>query len=1230
MVERMIGWITFLAWAAVAALQAQVVINEIQIRPDRTREESARNHQWVELWNRSSDPVDVAGWRLANQAGRAGESSRGLPPVVIPPGGYLVIHISQGENQPEFGETGAQHFTQDPADTTLWDRDSGAIALYSPDAIVDFFAWATLSKPLDAGEAGRAAIAANIWGEGRFLNLDRIQRSAQELVRVARPGESLGRDPAGTDTNTPIDFDVTGGVGSDAATPGTRNYAPILIDQAPVPFTEADEFASGSGHLAKNARKRAEGDPPVRKWTVMFYLACDDDSIQEHCLEYLARIHRAGGSNDKVAFTALYDGFDNLKTADLSGNVTLRGMVAPATAVLPAYPTGNRLVSEKKGYLLSPSGDTSGVVLEERNTGNPSTLGGFIGWSRAYVPAERYMLILVGHGRGWKAFGPDLSSPGSLEPFDALYMNELREAMHGAPLDLLVFNSCLMGELEVAHQFIGKARYFIGSEENMGSPGFDLERLHAALNFDPTPEPQAIGESMVDNYVANQQRNGNFIRSTISLVDMERVASLSAAVNTWALTMRRGMPYFVNRDNPGDNVQTSIYGATEKTTVFSDSNFIDLGSFAREIRQHALLPECAKNGVNTVLERLGSAVLKRSYSEDMADTAGLSIYFPGFRMKDLGVPLDEDATPYDFPLISRSVDGDSRMVVYARNRDELPLKAHSMEMPEIPLNPRTEWPAPPAPGLLFVDEYPEWSRFVDRFYHPVADATILYGLTPSGERIEPETIPGGACQNSTDRISLRVNSKILLSGHGSTDWDMRTSNGKPYHHIWDTNSEEECTVNCIPPSGVPAGSDAAFEATDNLDQDRFPNDTLLDDRDTVGDKIQAECGPTPRQFFVTLHVWDDNHTFPFHNTVPTAEYVHPQTARHTAEINCTLAPGTFISSGGQFYIQPDDIVRIDNSIGVGRAQFTIVSTTGVRNLVIERSDAYTSTARTPPASTGNQASAQSPPESAPVPVPDGTSVTTTASGRGTFTLDFIAGEVGPGRIVLDIPGIGQRTISFTIQRRLAPEPDELIISPPGIATVGINANLVVEVRRGGRPLQDAVVTFLAADNNAVFTNGTTILSGRGTQVRTTASGRTFAAVQAQVNGEIPIIILSGGIRREVNIIGSGSANTSVTRVTTLELPESLTVGQQSRVVFGVFSGNARMPNQPVRISVVRGDILVAGSSAGTRSFDVRTNAQGEAVFPFTVNGLAMLELTAAVTGTQIGTRVVTWVRPAGE
>src|SRR5262249_885650 len=98
-------------------------------------------------------------------------------------------------------------------------------------------------------------------------------------------------------------------------------------------------------------------------------------------------------------------------------------------------------------------------------------------------PAEKYALIISGHGGGWLGVGFD-PTPGKAClttecKKDPLYMGEISTALAdntgNNKLELIGFDSCNMGMIEVAYQVRPYANYMVASEEGVAGTGFPFE-----------------------------------------------------------------------------------------------------------------------------------------------------------------------------------------------------------------------------------------------------------------------------------------------------------------------------------------------------------------------------------------------------------------------------------------------------------------------------------------------------------------------------------------------------------------------------------------------------------------------------------------------------------------------------------------------------------------------------------------------------------------------------------
>jgi len=847
------------------AASAQVVINEILYRTDPSSSDPLRSQQWVELYNKGAASVDLTGWKISGNAGSGGPTARSLPAVNLAAGAYLVLHIAAGTTT-----NIVDYYTGDSA--PVWSADADEAALYSPQGIVDFLAWYDAARPYFPGTAHADAVAAKIWTPFAAINSDRVQVHHGEKPRTLDLGVSMGRDSASTDTDATSDFEPHGGVDGQDISPGRKNLDIIDVIEVPAP-------AAGAARGAIPAARPAAA--PTRKWTVMIY-ANGDNSLQNAIYRNILEIERGGGSDPNINFVVMYDG-----KAGLVG--TRRGLITGGSGANPASLT-----------LQPPASETT--QMAEQNMGDPATLTTFVNWAKSSYPATRYALIMSSHGLGWKSFGPDETSLLNGNP-DELYMGELLKALNGQFFDIIGFDACLMGQVEVAYQLRQFANFLVASEETIPGPGFPYDSFSLALKQNPDWTGIDLGRNIVSGYASRYVAKQDW---TLSLIGLQAVSNLVTQIDTWSGLLKTGAGLIQQRDNPLDNGQVRLKFDRIAATQFDDPNFVDLGDFTKQVRDDGVLPDCIKTPIPTILNLIsGTVVITQVHSPEFKNVTGMTIHFPRFRKRSPESPLggDED---YDWPW-SRATDGASHYAVYAPSHDQLPLSARDRE-DNSNLNPRTQWPEPPSPTLLFVSDT-HWSNFLERFYHPTADNHIIKAISPYGEEYYPTTVGGTGCTNPVDSISAPINSVIEISGAGSSDADMADftipvgpgvppavigPNPFPAFYFWDLDSTVACPKDpyldpskCnLEPQTVPAGT-PADQAITNMDADQDITDTSIDQNDAQGPKVYRTCN-TVGAFSVNLMVWDDNHQQLYHNTSPTAAYVHPQSDSNLSNISCGI------------------------------------------------------------------------------------------------------------------------------------------------------------------------------------------------------------------------------------------------------------------------------------------------------------------------------------------------------
>lgn len=161
-----------------------------------------------------------------------------------------------------------------------------------------------------------------------------------------------------------------------------------------------------------------------------------------------------------------------------------------------------------------PSGDRPRLVIEPRgprNTGDPALLRELLRWGRSAFPARRRALLLWGHGEGTRIAIDDGSA-------DALGIDELLAALRDGleaelPLDLVIFDACLMAKLELLADLAPYASLVLASGEVVPASGLPYHRAASILARHDDPEAAASGliEAFLTDAAARGQMHARHV-----------------------------------------------------------------------------------------------------------------------------------------------------------------------------------------------------------------------------------------------------------------------------------------------------------------------------------------------------------------------------------------------------------------------------------------------------------------------------------------------------------------------------------------------------------------------------------------------------------------------------------------------------------------------------------------------------------------------------------------------
>ena len=167
---------------------------------------------------------------------------------------------------------------------------------------------------------------------------------------------------------------------------------------------------------------------------------------------------------------------------------------------------------------------------EERpldNMASPDTLSEFIRWGTEHYPAKKYGLVLWSHGGG-SATGIFID-----ELFDCEFMTldslNLALAQGGTHFEAVLFDACMMANLETACAIQDHANWMIASEELVAGKGTAIGDWLQQLYYLPTANGRLLGRWICDTamikYGNSEERQSQELL-TWSLINLSQVKQL--------------------------------------------------------------------------------------------------------------------------------------------------------------------------------------------------------------------------------------------------------------------------------------------------------------------------------------------------------------------------------------------------------------------------------------------------------------------------------------------------------------------------------------------------------------------------------------------------------------------------------------------------------------------------------------------------------------------------------
>src|SRR6185503_3546505 len=306
----------------------------------------------------------------------------------------------------------------------------------------------------------------------------------------------------------------------------------------------------------------------VPEWTVIVYSAADDEVLEENMWFDVNEMELVG-SNAQLNIVVQMDRYGGAFTGDGDWSDTRRYLITQ---------------DDDLDHIASPIVESIGEV----DTGDPQTLIDFVTWAIQNYPARKYALVMSDHGGGWTGGFSDMSTASYSELSIPEIVDSIEQIQQNTGIDtfeVIGFDACLMGQIEVFASLYPYSNYMVASEEVIPGYGWSYAAWLAQLARNPAVNGDGLSQSIVSTYVINDTLLTGGRASADEIAQEEATSTLSAVESARIPDVVGAMNQFVSAMALVD--QTAVAEARTYTrsyfSLFGEEvspSFIDLANFS--------------------------------------------------------------------------------------------------------------------------------------------------------------------------------------------------------------------------------------------------------------------------------------------------------------------------------------------------------------------------------------------------------------------------------------------------------------------------------------------------------------------------------------------------------------------------------------------------------------------------------------------------------------------------
>ena len=350
-------------------------------------------------------------------------------------------------------------------------------------------------------------------------------------------------------------------------------------------------------------------------WTVIVYSAADDEVLEENMWFDLNEMELVG-SNPQMNIVVQIDRFAGAFTGDGDWTDTRRYLITQDSDL---------------DHITSPVVESVGEV----DTGDPQTLIDFVTWAIQNYPAQKYALLMSDHGGGWTGGFSDMSASSYSDlsiPEIVSSVEQIRQNTGIDKFEMIGFDACLMGQIEVFGSLYPYSNYMVASEEVEPGYGWSYAAWLEQLAQDPSVNGAGLSQAIVSTYVTNDTLLMGGRASSDEIAQEESTTTLSAVESARVPDVIGAMNQFVSATTSLD--QSLVAEARTYTrsyfSLFGEEvspSFIDLGNFA-EVLTTMTDETGIQQGAAQLKAAIDSAVVAEKHGINMSGSNGIAFHFP--------------------------------------------------------------------------------------------------------------------------------------------------------------------------------------------------------------------------------------------------------------------------------------------------------------------------------------------------------------------------------------------------------------------------------------------------------------------------------------------------------------------------------------------------------------------------------------------------------------------------